>query len=57
MLAIATALLVLAWPLKWHGRAQPQPPPKSKQRLARRAPLAEHEWEARVLFNLTKSRF
>ena len=55
MLVLATAaLLGLALPLDpW--RAEPPLPRTPLQRLkrVRRAPLAEHEWESRVLCNLT----
>lgn len=55
---VVVTLLGLALPLDpW--RAQPPPPRTPLQRLkrVRRAPLAEHGWESRVLCNLTKSEF
>lgn len=58
MLALAAALLAFSLPLDpW--RAQPCPPPRPKELIQRparrRAPLAEHGWEQRVLCNLTRS--
>lgn len=54
MLAIAVALLGFSLPLdQW--RAQPRPTPRPKELARRRAPLAEHNWEQRVLRNLTRS--
>ena len=57
MLTLVFTFLGFSLPLDpW--RAQPPPPPRPKKLLkqvVRRAPLAEHEWEARILFNLTKS--
>ena len=59
MLALLTAaLLGFALPLDpW--RAEPPLPrtPLQRAKRVRRAPLAEHEWETRVLWNLTTSEF
>lgn len=57
-----TALLGLALPLDPGWRALPRPsplaPPRPRlPRPPRRAPLAEHGWESRVLCNLTNSEF
>ena len=58
----STALLGLALPLEPGWRALPRPsplaPPRPRftprlPRPPRRAPLAEHGWESRVLCNLT----
>ncbi len=57
MLALVLSLFGFSLPLD-HWRAQPSPPPTPRRLLkqaVRRAPLAEHGWEAHVLFNLTKS--
>ena len=54
MLALAAALLAFSLPLD-HWRAQPRPAPRPKELARRRAPLAEHGWEQRVLRNLTRS--
>lgn len=58
LVTAVTALLGLTLPLDpW--RAEPPLPRSPLQRLkrVRRAPLAEHGWESRVLCNLTKSEF
>lgn len=54
MLPLVAALLGFSLPLD-HWRAHPRPPPTPKEFAKRRAPLAEHGWEQRVLCNLTQS--
>lgn len=57
MLALAIAFLGYGLPLNhWsaHGR-ELSTARTPKQRAERRAPLAEHGWEQRVLCNLTQS--
>ena len=39
-----------------HGRELPRPRGSTQPPLPRRAPLAEHAWEERVLRNLTRSK-
>lgn len=57
MLALAVAFLGYGLPLdpsrRAHMRASPLRTPKSLS--TRRAPLAEHGWEQRLLRNLTQS--
>ena len=63
MLALAVAvvaLLGLALPLDPQRREDPPSlhnTPLQRLKRVRRAPLAEHGWESRVLCNLTKSEF
>ena len=57
MLALAAALLAFSLPLDHcnaHGRELPVSRAQ-KRPVHRRAPLAEHGWERRVLRNLTRS--
>ena len=56
MLALAAALLAFSLPLDHlsaHGRELPTT--RTQRPMRRRAPLAEHGWERRVLRNLTRS--
>ena len=56
MLALAVAFLGYGLPLHpWRAHARVSPPRTSKSLSNRRAPLAEHGWERRVLCNLTQS--
>ena len=56
MLALVAALLAFSLPLDYcsaHGRELPVS--RTQRPIRRRAPLAEHGWERRVLRNLTRS--
>jgi hypothetical protein len=57
MLALAAAFFAFSVPLDYcsaHGRELPVSRAQ-RQPVRRRAPLAEHAWEQRVLCNLTRS--
>ena len=52
----AAAITALALPLDpgwWRALPRPSPLAPPRPRPPRRAPLAEHGWESRVLCNLT----
>ena len=57
MLALAVVFLGYGLPLNhWSAHGRELPTARTpKQRAERRAPLAEHGWERRVLCNLTRS--
>ena len=57
MLALAAAFLAFSLPLDhWSAHGRELPASRAQLKPARRrAPLAEHGWEQRVLRNLTRS--